>query len=142
MRFALVIVGTIALALSATAVFFRGASAADGDGTGFCCVCDCVFDDHLSTGATSGGAAGNGAQGTCFTGFTEQAPCSNQCEAIGCTVTVGLVKEACSVSFCSSINGQAITTPAPLFQPLGMVLAAFAAALAGGWSLLQRRRAS
>ena len=137
MKIALIAMVTVAIGLGVT---IRTASAGK-EIEPACCAC---FDCGDNKAATSGGAAGTGPVGpvACFTGFGpgDSAACSDFCGTLGCESQI--IDSACSLEDCDSINGQAATSQAPLFQPIGMILAVFAAALAGGWSLLRRRRVS
>ena len=130
MKLAAILSVTIALALGMTPP-----RASAGETQEFCCVC---FNCDPVASVGTGGAAAPPPAPACFTGFSEDEAlaCLHRCNLRGCQGD--LFKGACSLFSCASID-PGITTEAPIFQPLGMVVAMLAAGLAGAWSLLRRR---
>jgi len=104
-----------------------------------CCICSC---GGPHAGNLSGGAAGE-APVICFQGppmAKEQ--CNAECLVFGCyldALEAGSCPETCT--FINPLNplSQVASTTAPLFGPIGMMLAALAAGLGGAWARLRRR---
>jgi len=128
---------TIAAVFAIFVVAIIAVRPADAGKADFCCQCFC----RSASTSSDGGGAGIRAD-VCFTlpndSEADKIRCAADCGAIECLPMI--LDAPCTLENCAVINPGA-TSPAPALAPVGAMLAALAAALAGGWSLLRRRRA-